>query len=82
MSNMTPKKAFIVIALILIRPFIGFFNLSRNSMYVLPINGLYTEIFTYSPFIDSIIQPDPSLVQLSILFKFLEKIYQDHIYHN
>ena len=38
-------------------------------MYVLPINELYTEIVTYSSFIDSIIQPDPSLIQLSILYK-------------
>ena len=27
------------------------------------------EILTYSPFINSIIQPDPSLIQLSILYK-------------
>ena len=57
----------------LIRPFIGFFNPLRNSVYVLPINGLRAEIFRYSPFIDSIIQPYPSLIQLSILYKISGK---------
>ena len=40
MSNMTPKKAFAAIALILIRPFSEFLNLSGNSIYELPDNGL------------------------------------------
>ena len=66
---MTPKKAFIAIFLILIKAFFEFFNLSGNSANVLPINGLYIEIFTYSSFIDSTFQPDSSLIQLSILFK-------------
>ena len=55
--------------LILIKPFIEFFNLRGNSTYVLPINGLKTEILTYSASIDSITQTDPSLTQLSILYK-------------
>ena len=38
-------------------------------MYVLPDNRLKIEIFTYSVFSDSVIQPDPALVQLSILYK-------------
>ena len=55
--------------LILIKPFIEVFNLRGNSTYVLPINGLKTEILKYSASIDSITQPDPLLTQLSILYK-------------
>ena len=51
------------------KPFFEFFNSLGNSTNVLPVNGLCKEIFTYSPFIDSIIQPDLSLIQLSILYK-------------
>ena len=46
----------------LMRPFIGFFNPLGNLMCVLPINEKQTEIFTDSPFTNSIIQPDPSLI--------------------
>ena len=60
MSDMTPKKAFAV-------------NINQtlwgNSMYVLPDNGLKTEIFTYSASADSITQQDPSLIQLLIPYK-------------
>ena len=35
-------------------------------MYELADNGLLIEIFTYSPFLDLIIHPDSSLIQLSI----------------
>ena len=35
-------------------------------MYELPYNGLQIDIFTYSPFIDSITQTDLSLIRLSI----------------
>ena len=66
---MTPKKAFIVIISDINQAFFEFFNLSGNSTNVLPNNGLYIEIFTHSPFIDSIFQPDHSLIQLSILYK-------------
>ena len=45
-------------------------------MYELPDNGLLIDIFTYSPFIDSITQPNYLLCK-----EFLEKIYQDHIYN-
>ena len=38
-------------------------------MYELCDNGLQIEILTYSRCIDSIIQPNPSLIQLSILLK-------------
>ena len=38
-------------------------------MYVLPDDGLWIEIFTYSVSTDSITQPDLSLIQLSILCK-------------
>ena len=38
-------------------------------MYVLPDNRLKIEILTYATFIDSISQPDPSLLRLSILYK-------------
>ena len=64
---MTPKN--IAIFLILIKPFLGFFNSLGNSIKELPISGLYFEMFTYSPFIDSIFQPALSLIQLSILYK-------------
>ena len=53
----------------LIKPFIKSLNLSGNSMYVLPHNGLKIEILTYSASIDSITQPDPSLIYSSILYK-------------
>ena len=42
-------------------------------MNVLPDNGLKIEIFTYSASIDSITQPDPALIQLSILYKISSK---------
>ena len=66
---MTPNKAFIVTFLILIKPFIDFLNLLGNLMYMLPDNGLKIEILTYSASIESITQPDPSLIQLLILYK-------------
>ena len=40
MPNMTPKKALITTVLTLIKPFIEFLNLTGNSMYELPDNGL------------------------------------------
>ena len=56
---MTPKKAFIVVFfLILIKSLIKFLNLRRNSMYVLPDNGIKTETLTYSESID----PDPNQI--------------------
>ena len=36
-------------------------------MYEFPDNGLQIKILTYSTSIDSIIQPDPWLIQLSVL---------------
>ena len=48
-------------------------------MYELPDNGLQIEILIYSASIDSIVQSDPSLIQLSVLLKLLEKICQDYI---
>ena len=65
---MTPKKT-LSLFLILIRPIFEFLNLLDNFMYELPDNGLQTEILTYSASIDSIMQPDHSLIQLSILLK-------------
>ena len=56
---MTPKKTFIVIVFDINNPIFGFFGSLGNSTKELPINRLYIEIFTYSLFIDSIIQPDP-----------------------
>ena len=52
-----------------IKPFIAILNLRGNSIYVLPSNGLETEILTHPASNDSIIIPDPSLIQLSILYK-------------
>ena len=54
--------------LILIKFFIEFFNLLRNLMYVLPDNRSKTETLTYFSFIDSVTQPDPSLMRLIIYF--------------
>ena len=34
----------------------------------------------YSPSIYSVVQVNPGLIQLSILYKIVEKIYKDHIY--
>ena len=76
MPHMTSKKTFIAIVFDISQTLPEFFNLSDNSTNVLAAYGPYIEIFTYSLFIDSIIQPDPSLIQLSILYKLLEKIYQ------
>ena len=42
-------------------------------MYVLPENKLKTEILTYSASIDSIAEPDLSLIQLSILYRIYWK---------
>ena len=38
-------------------------------MYVLPDNGIKSEILTHSTSLDSITKPDPSLIQLLILYK-------------
>ena len=59
--------------LILIKTLIKFFNSRANLIYVLPDNRLLTEILTYSVFKISIIQPDPSLIQLLILCKTSSK---------
>ena len=40
MSNMTPKKAYIVIAFDVNLTFHWIFNPLCNSIYVLPVNGL------------------------------------------
>ena len=69
MQNVTPKETLLSLFLIRIRPFIEFFNSLSNSMEELGDNGLETEILIYSASIDSIIRPDPSLIQLSILYK-------------
>ena len=66
---MTPEKTFIFIVFDINQTFFELFNSLGNSKTELPITGLYFEMFTYSPLIDSIIQPDPSLIQLSILYK-------------
>ena len=42
-------------------------------MYVLPDNGLKIEIFTHLASTDSITQTDPSLSQLSVLYKISGK---------
>ena len=67
MSNMTPKKTFITIFSNINQAFP--FLLLGKLMYELPDNGLKTEILTYSVSIDSVTQPDPSLIQLSVLYK-------------
>ena len=40
MSDMTPKKTFIVIAFVVNQTFHWNYNPSSNSMYLLPVNGL------------------------------------------
>ena len=42
-------------------------------MYEFPDNGLQIKILTYSKSIDSIIQPDPWLIQLSVLQRISAK---------
>ena len=44
---MTPKKTCIVIAFMLIKPLVVFFNLAGNSMNVLPHKGLEIEILNF-----------------------------------
>ena len=73
MSNITPKKAFVVAILTLIKLFIEFLNVGENSKYVLPDNGLKTEVLIYSASIDSITQLYSSLIQWSILYKIYWK---------
>ena len=68
MSDMTQRKHFLSMFLILIKFFIEVFNLLRNLMYVLPDNRSKTEALTYFSFIDSITQPDSSLMRLIIYF--------------
>ena len=46
MPNMTPKKHLLSLFLTLIKPFIEFLNLTSNSMYKRPDNGLQIEILT------------------------------------
>ena len=65
----TTKKEFIATAFDINQTFIEFLNLRGNSMYELPDNGLKIEILKYSLPTDLITQPDPSLIQLSILYK-------------
>ena len=55
--------------LILMKLFIEFLNLTGNLMYELADNGLKAKILTYSASTDSVTQPDPSFIQLSILCK-------------
>ena len=62
MSNITPKKAFIVIWILIRKQFNGF----QCSSWKLTVKR---ETFTYSTSVDLIIRPDPSLIQLSILLK-------------
>ena len=62
MSNMTPKKRFIVIAFNIDQIFFEFLDLPGSSVYQLPDNGLQIETLTYSASIDLIIQPDLSLI--------------------
>ena len=69
MSDMTQRKHLLLLLLILIRPFTEFLNLRGDSMYVIPDNGQKIEIFTYSASTDSITQRDPTLIQISILYK-------------
>ena len=40
MSDMAPKKTLIIIIFILLKPFFEFLNLSGNSIFELPDNGL------------------------------------------
>ena len=69
MSDMALKKAFIVVDFNINQTFHWVFNLRGYSLYVLSNNELKIDIFTYSASADSITQPDPSLIQLSILYK-------------
>ena len=74
MSDMIPKKAFILVVFNINQTFwFFFFNLQGNSIYLLPDNRLKTRIFTYSLFTDSITQQDPALIHLSILLKKILK---------
>ena len=65
-----------------ISPFFGLFNSVGNfalmlyiyftfirSLKELPDNGLSVEMVMYWDWLNSTIQPDPSLIQLSILYK-------------
>ena len=63
------RKDSLSLFLMLIKHFFEFLSFSCNSMCELPGNGLKLEILTYSVSIDSIIQPNPSLIQLSVLLK-------------
>ena len=47
----------------------GCFNLSGNSVYVLPDNGLQIEILVHSASIYSVVQAGASLIKLFSLYK-------------
>ena len=63
------RKYLLSLFLTLIRPLFEFLNLLGNLMFLLPDNGLKREVLKYSSSIDSITHPNPSLIQLSILYK-------------
>ena len=69
------RKHFWSLFLMLISPFFWFFNSAGNLG-----KGLKVEMLMYWEWIFSIIQPNPSLTHLSMLIKFLEKLFQDQIY--
>ena len=76
---MTRKEAFVVIVFNTNQTFFEFFNLSSNSLYELPDNGLWIEVLTYSVFIDSIIQPITNLIIYPIknfLKRFVKTIFR------
>ena len=53
----------------LMSPFFVFFNSAGNLMQEPPDKGLKVEMLMYWESVDSIIQPDTSLIQFSILYK-------------
>ena len=53
----------------MISSFLEFLNLTDNFMLELPESGLTVERLMYRESIDSTVEPDPSLIQFSILYK-------------
>ena len=56
------RKYLLSLFSIFIKPFIEFLDLLGNLIYELSDNGMEIETMTYSPFIDSFIELDPSLI--------------------
>ena len=71
------RKQFWSLFLMLVSSLFELLNFAGNFTWELPDNGLEVEMLMYWDFINSIINPDPSLIQLSIPYKIFWKDLQE-----